>query len=138
MSVCDPPESFSRMAMMARTLDHCMPATLARIITPSVRFSIIMVSAVSTATPASAASPALVSSNLPCSAKVVTWNSLSRPSSCSDFTSARAISVCFVIVVARTRCAASCTAFDTSSASSGCAAASFLRTLKDALATSLK
>src|SRR5437667_293615 len=101
MSVCEPPDSFSRMAMMARTLGHDMPATLARIITPSVQLSTIMFSAVSTETPASAASPALVSSNLPCSAKVATWNSLSRPSSCSDFTSARAISVCLVMAAAR-------------------------------------
>ncbi|MFK4539184.1 hypothetical protein ABIA00_007367 [Bradyrhizobium ottawaense] len=124
--------------MMARTLGQDMPATLARIITPSVRLSIIMVSAVSTATPASAASPALVSSNLPCSAKLVTWNSLRRPSSCSDFTSARAISVCFVMAAARTLWATSCTTLDTSSTSSGCAASSFLRTLKDAFATSFK
>ena len=48
------------MAMIARTVDHGMPATLARIITPSLRLSIIMFSAVSTATSASAASAALV------------------------------------------------------------------------------
>ncbi len=97
-----------------------------------------MFSAVSTATPASAASPALVSSNLPCSAKLVTWNSLRRPSSCSDLTSARAISVCLVMAAARTRWVASWTTLDTSSASSGCAVSSFLRTLRDALAISFR
>jgi hypothetical protein len=60
------------MLMIALTVDHDIPPTLARIITPSARVSSIMSSAIATGTLASAASAALVSSNLPASANVAT------------------------------------------------------------------
>ena len=75
------PESSSRMLTIAFTVDHDRPPTLARIITPSARVSIIMFSAIDIDTLASAAIEALVSSNLPAAANEATWNSSSRPSS---------------------------------------------------------
>ena len=66
------PERSSRMLMIAFTVDHDIPETLARIITPSARVSIIMFSAIDTGTLASAAIAALASSNLPASANAAT------------------------------------------------------------------
>ena len=80
-SVGSMPDSSSRMLMIAFTVDHDSPPTLARIMTPSARVSSIMFSAIDTGTLASAASAALASSNLPASANAATWNSSSRPSS---------------------------------------------------------
>ena len=126
--------------MIALTVDHDRPATLARIITPSARVSIIMFSAIATGTLASAAIEALASSNLPASANDATWISSSRPSSYSDLTSACAIAVSLVIVevAERARRVASLTAVGTSAACCGLAASSRCRTVSEALASSFR
>ena len=128
------------MLMIALTVDHDIPATLARIITPSARVSTIMLSAIDNDTLASAAIEALVSSNLPPSANAATWRSSSRPSSNSDLTSAWAIAVCWVIAegAERARRVASCTAFGTSPACCGLAASSRARTVAEAFASSFR
>ena len=66
------PDRSSRMLMIALTVDHDIPETLARIMTPSARVSTIMFSAIDTGTLASAAIAALASSNLPASANAST------------------------------------------------------------------
>ncbi len=60
------------MLMIASTVDHDIPETFARIMTPSARVSIIIFSAIDTDTLASAAIAALASSNFPASANAVT------------------------------------------------------------------
>ena len=62
------PEKRSRMLMIALTVDHEIPETLARIMMASERLSTIISSAIDTGTLASAAIAALASSNLPSSA----------------------------------------------------------------------
>ena len=65
-------ERSSRILMIALTVDHDIPETLARIMTPSARVSTIIFSAIDTETLASAAIAALASSNLPAAANAAT------------------------------------------------------------------